>query len=182
MTSAILHFLCLPTPSWPQGLEWNCGACQARNNGDEPALCRHCTAPTRSRSMVLKNLLDSMSVALVYQLEEDTANNTTTILPLDLLLHILLSPHNRRMTGLLLGAYSIEEAIDCRCVEGGEDHLSEPSGKVTQPLTPLSCDPEGLLDTLDGSFNGDLDENLLLDTPESARSRKKTVSRWSSLP
>ena len=82
---------------------------------------------------------------------------------------------------MLLGAYSIEEAIDCRCVEGSEDPKSTEVEK-NQPLTPLSCDPEGRLDTLDGSFNGDMDENLLLDTPESARSRKKTVSRWSSLP
>ena len=121
-------------------------------------------------------------MALVDQLEEDTPNNTTTILPLDLLLHILLSPHNRRMTGLLLGAYSMEEAIDCICVEGGEDDLSAPAGKVTQPLTPLSCDPDRLLDTLDGGFDGELDENLLLEPRSQPGAAWKTVSRWSSLP
>ena len=42
---------------------------------------------------------------------------------------------------------------------------------VTQPLSPLSGDPEKLLDTSDGSFEGELDGNLLLDTSESTGSR-----------
>ena len=141
MTSAILRYLCLPTPSRPQGLESNCGACQARNTG-EVTLCNHCTSATRSRSLVLKNLLDSMSKALTIQLEGDTPATTISIYPMDLLLHILLSPHNRRMSGLLRGAYGIEEAVSCRCVEEAEDHLSGAAGKVTQPLSLLSCDPE----------------------------------------
>ena len=169
MSSSILWYLCLPTPSKPHGLEWCCGSCGARNTSEEPALCKFCTSGTRSKSWVLKDLLDQMSRALCDQLEEDTPTTVTTILPPDLLLYILLSPHNRCMTGLIHRAYRLEEAVDCKCVEGSDDPKSATVEK-NQPLTPLSLDPDRLLDTLDDSFDGDLDENFLLDSPESARS------------
>ena len=77
---------------------------------------------------------------------------------------------------MTVGSYSIEEAIDCRCVEEGSEDpksaaCSQQSVEKYQPLPPLlSEDPERLLDSPDdSSFEGDLDENLLLDTPDGSR-------------
>ena len=100
LSSTILRYLCLPTPSWPQELDWDCLSCRSRNSGDGQPLCAHCISTTRSRSWALKHLVDRMSAALLVQLEGDTAEEVSNVLPLDLLLYILLSPHNNKMTGM----------------------------------------------------------------------------------
>ena len=111
-----------------------------------------------------------MSEALLTQLEGDTPEEVTNILPLDLLLYILLSPHNKRMTGMTCGSYSVEEATDCRCLEEGNESPKLTSVGEEDQVPLLSEDSEKLLDSPDdGSFEGDLDENLLLDSHDGSR-------------
>ena len=75
---------------------------------------------------------------------------------------------------MTVGSYSIEEAIDCRCLEEGSEEpksaacSQQPVDEQPPPL--LSEDPERLLDSPDdSSFDGDLDENLLLDSQDGSR-------------
>ena len=111
-----------------------------------------------------------MSEALLTQLEDDTAEEVSQILPLDLLLYILLSLHNNKMTGMTCGSYSVEAASDCRCLEEGNESPKLTSVGEEGQVPLLSEDSEKLLDSPDdGSFEGDLDENLLLDSHDGSR-------------
>ena len=162
LSSAMLRFLCLPNPTWPQDLDWDCLACGSKNKGDGRPLCAHCSATTRSRSWALKHLLDRMSTALLVQLEGDTASEVREVLPLDLLLYVLLSPHNNNMTGLTCGSYSLEAAIECRCLEDRDESPKLASAGEEGQVPLFSEDSEKLLESLDeGSFDGSLDEKLL---------------------
>ena len=69
-----------------------------------------------SRSWALKLRLDSISTALTIQMPEKSSTHTTH-LAMDTLFHILLSPHNNKLTGKLTGAYAFHGARTCICVQ-----------------------------------------------------------------
>jgi len=84
------------------------------------------------------------------------------------------------MTGMTYGSYSLEAAIDCRCLEKRDESPKLTSVGEEGQVPLLSDDSEKLLDSPDdGSVEGDLDENLL-DSHDG--SRMEDSPRWSSLP
>jgi hypothetical protein len=107
--------LSIPEDSWPASLLWNCHQCR-RLRGDTARLCSHCHGGNRSQAWALRLLLDSIFTALTIQMPFESFNHPTHLV-MDTLIHILISPHNNRLTGLLTGAYTFHAARTCICVD-----------------------------------------------------------------
>jgi hypothetical protein len=98
-----------------------------------------CPGENRSRAGALRLLLDSISAAFTIHLPIQSSTHHTH-LEMDSLITILLSPHNNRMSGLLTGAYAIEVARICICVEK-ERELQDmiDSNSSIMPLSSTPC-------------------------------------------
>ena len=110
-------WLCIPVDCWPASLPWNCGQFH-RLQGELAKACSTCPGGDRTRVSALHLLLESLSYSLSIQMP---IHLHTLHLDMDDLISILLSPHGNMMTGLLTGAYKIEAARTCICVEEGSD-------------------------------------------------------------
>jgi hypothetical protein len=83
-------------------LPWYCHQYR-RLQAETANLCSHCSGGNRSQAWALKLMLDSISTALNIQMPEESFTHTTH-LAMDTLIHIFLSPHNYKLTGMLTGA------------------------------------------------------------------------------
>ena len=105
---------------------------------------------------------------------------------MDDLISILLSPHGNRMTGLLTGAYNIEAASNCVCVEEGRElyigHNNNNNNSISLP-SYFNLQDDDLLAA--GGSETEVEPDLLdiglLDTSgESMGSKTEPASSWSS--
>ena len=111
LASAIIKWLCVPVDCWPTSLPWTCGSCHSVQEG---RVCASCPGSSRIRALLL--LLQGLAYTLQAILPI-IPHTPATHLDMDDLISILLSPHGNRMTGLLTGAYNIQAAQHCVCVE-----------------------------------------------------------------
>lgn len=155
---------------WPASLSWDCPQCGGTQDG-EVKTCSSCPANMpavlRGRHVTLQRTMALLTTTLKNQLATDTPSSADTLLPIPTLMDVLFSPHNQRLTGLCRGAYGIDRAIDCLCVEGREEAPKEQTDSNSNivPPTPLSAsviDPDGLLDSHD-SIQDNADDSSLLD-------------------
>jgi hypothetical protein len=134
----MLKFLCVPVDCWPRELVWLCPSCKATQPSDA-RVCSNCSTSS-TRASALYNLLQSLSYALAIQCPI-TPHTPDLFLGIEDLVSILLCPHGNRMSGLSVGAYAIEAARDCLCVEKEEGEATTISTDYNENLLPSYFNP-----------------------------------------
>ena len=117
MAQAITNHLARNPWAW-QAIAWTCLGCSQVN----PGVREHCSKidcqenPSSSRGWALQNILDRMTEELILMGDADT-NTAMELISLELILEILLSPHERTMCGLLDEAFLTPvEPSDKTCI------------------------------------------------------------------
>ena len=111
---AIKHHLARNPQDWSE-LSWTCLGCGRTNPGAREHCSRDCQDWRTGRNFALHDTLTRIGMELALMMDNTTTN--PELLSIKLLMEIILSPHNRKSSGLLDGAFvTPTEPSDQACI------------------------------------------------------------------